>query len=55
MVRRFLPLLGLVLLVLFIARNPAGAADLARHLGTGLGQVADGLGRFASRLTGGGG
>lgn len=54
MFRRFLPLLGLVLLVLFIARNPTSAADLARHLATGLGQVADGIGQFASGLAGGG-
>ena len=54
MVRRFLPLAGLILLVLFVARNPTGAADLARHLGTMLGQAADGIGQFASRLTSGG-
>ena len=53
MFRRFLHLLGLVLLVLFIARNPASAADLARHLATGAGQVADGIGQFFSHLTGG--
>jgi hypothetical protein len=53
MIRRFLPLLGLVLLVLFIARNPTNAADLFRHLGTGAGQLADGIGQFLSRLTGG--
>jgi hypothetical protein len=54
MFRRFLPLLALVLLVLFIARNPAGAADLARYLGTQLGHVADGIGSFASGLSGSG-
>lgn len=45
-------LLGLLLLVAFIVRNPAGAADLAGNLVDGLGTLADAFGAFASNLGG---
>ena len=51
--KKILPWVVLLLVVFFIVRNPAGAAASTRHLGSALGAVADGIGRFFSNLVGG--
>lgn len=41
---------GLAFLILFIAYNPADAADVVRALGNGLVNMAQGFGDFVSEL-----
>jgi hypothetical protein len=51
-VKKILPWAILLLVLFFIVRNPAGAATTAKEIGSGLGTIADGIGRFFSNLVG---
>jgi hypothetical protein len=51
-------ILGYVLvafLAFYVLKNPTGAATTARHIGSGLANLATSLGEFMSAVTGGGG
>ncbi|HKT00028.1 MAG TPA: hypothetical protein VJT31_10890 [Rugosimonospora sp.] len=50
--KKALPVIVLVLVALFISRNPAQAATMARHLGTDLNHMASGFGQFISGIVG---
>jgi hypothetical protein len=51
---KLLPAVVIGLVVLFVARNPTGAAVTASNLGAALGHLADGIGVFVTNLSGGG-
>jgi len=49
-VRTLLKVFLLLMLLWFVARNPAAAAHMARSLGHGLDTLASGFGSFAGKL-----
>jgi len=48
--RKALTWLGIIIAVLWVVKDPAGAAVLARHFAAFLGQAASSLGTLASSL-----
>ena len=54
MKHKLLSLIGIVFLVYFVVRNPAGAAHTAASIGGGLANVGSAFGDFFTSLTGGG-
>ena len=51
--KKILPWAILLLVLFFIVRNPTGAANSGRHLGSDLANIADAIGRFFTSLVGG--
>ena len=51
--KKILPWAVLLLVLFFIVRNPTGAANFGRHLGSDLTTIADAIGRFFTSLVGG--
>lgn len=50
MIRRALPLLLLLLLIMYVAHNPHAAAGTVHHVADWLGRTFDGLGEFANSV-----
>lgn len=51
--KKILPWAILILVLFFIVRNPTGAANFGRHLGSDLAKIADAIGRFFASLVSG--
>jgi hypothetical protein len=50
MLKKILPWAVLTIVLVFIIRNPTGAADFAHRLGSALASAADAIGRFFTSL-----
>lgn len=51
--KKILPWVVLILVLFYIVRNPSGAANFGRHLGSSLASIADAIGRFFTSLVSG--
>ena len=53
MVKKIVGWVIVVLLILYVVRNPAGAAATVKNIGAWIGQLAAGIGDFFTRLVSG--
>ena len=52
MLKKIAPWAGLLVLLVYVSRNPGGAAGAGRHLGAALASAADSLAQFFVGLIG---